>query len=88
MKLLLCGCCGDLQALQYDRRECRCGRSAGCYDNGGDTATVAGEAMVVGIDNRTIYSLVVEGVGARGDVWRYDESNGKITRFVNPADIG
>lgn len=75
MKLYLCSDCFDVQALtDYEWRSCKCGASGGRYNADGDTATVAGSAVLYGLSNKVF-------TAGRADAWKYDESNGKITRL-------
>lgn len=81
MKLFLCSSCYDIQALtEYEWRSCKCGRSGGRYDEDGDRATVAGDAVLYGVSNILFRA-------GKAEAWKYDESNGKITRFPKNARL-
>lgn len=54
MKLLFCKSCHDIVKLSKEVRHCECGESSGRYiDN--RNVEIIGEAMVLGIDNRSFY---------------------------------
>lgn len=91
MKLLVCRYCLDWNALSWGPRECWCGRTGGKYNHDGDTATVWGDGVLFGFNNRVWKPVLVEHLATKAmpevtqegkDVlWLYDESNGKITRL-------
>ena len=74
MKLIFCPECRDIVKLRGVPRNCLCGKSGGRYNADGDTATVWGASRVLAIDNKFYRQI-------RGEVWWYDEKNGKISRL-------
>lgn len=53
MKLIRCTACNDIVALQFERRECHCGRSWGRYLDH-EVAEIGGDAIALGIGSRSI----------------------------------
>ena len=91
MKLIWCPKCWDVVKLHYPDRQCECGESGGRYNQDGDTATIWGKAVVIGLLNTffrrelTLKQVreIKERAGYDGDssdVFWYPEDNGKISR--------
>lgn len=76
MKLIVCRSCRDVVALDFDMRQCKCGKSEGRYlDN--DLAAVAGDCFVIGIQNGLRYEMV-----ERCEAFVIPDTAPTVVRFV------
>lgn len=54
MKLIFCPHCQDVVKLDFEARNCKCGRSGGVYKKDGLHAVISGDAIPLGIDNTSL----------------------------------
>jgi hypothetical protein len=50
MKIIYCMSCGDLFRLEFEKKDCKCGRSSGQYTTS-EMAKFSGDALPIGIAN-------------------------------------
>ena len=72
MKLLICPQCSDIVLLRQEkRRSCECGKSWGEYCEDGLNAVLGGNAIPIGIENRSfIHALKSRPQGGQGSVFQ------------------
>jgi hypothetical protein len=75
MKLLFCPNCGDIVKLHGENTVCECGRSWGHYLKDGLHATYGGEAIILGIGNKSLSQVMHKGGGSpKISCWVIDPS--------------
>ena len=90
MKLLFCEACWDVFKLDYDVRQCKCGKVKGYYQKDGHTAVNNGQGVSMAMDNR----FVLQQVAAMRDLQEAPSDNGydnyyedtRIPFWVRPND--
>jgi hypothetical protein len=82
VKLIRCENCNEVEGLSLRWKNCLCGDSGGAYREDLRRVIVAGPCAVYGLSNKVFFAT------ERDEVWRYDESNGRVTRLEeNPGSF-
>ena len=71
MKLLLCGYCKDIRALDMvEMTTCRCGKTTAKYHDDRWHADIWGDdCVLIGLQNDAVYSLLAGRDAAEGERW-------------------
>jgi len=92
MKLIYCPVCHDILKLQSgNHRQCLCGKSWGSYWANGVDATIGGDAIPLGIDNRAFHDALLHrpktGLGRTFTAFVIPERCEHITRDVTIKEL-
>ena len=83
MKLLRCRACGDILAMYYRWRRCRCGASRGRYLTDGLHAEIDGLSLALGMRNSDLRNLgpYLDPIAPEFPWWPIAESSDRVRRL-------